>query len=241
LRINERFSIAGAAGILGLFVVLGLFGVVSLLGADPRTPLEGLGSEEEVVSPEGFDGPFQSGARALGESAAPSETPQESPAENESPEETAVPTPTPAAVLAAIAAREARPAATGGHAQPTPAAPAGNPTPATPPPTANPTPAPTAPPETPTPQPDVCSTGGTPSIRETGKHVRLEYATVLSLLGEVLLVDVSGTVTGLVTTPSTVVTGNLGAATLVQAEGHREGDGSVTAEVITVLCPDSAR
>jgi hypothetical protein len=71
--------------------------------------------------------------------------------------------------------------------------------------------------------------------------VRLENGTVLSLLGDVLFVDVSGTVTGLILTPSTVVTGNLGAATLVSAEGHREGDGSVTAEVVTVLCPDSAR
>jgi hypothetical protein len=88
----------------------------------------------------------------------------------------------------------------------------------------------------------VCSAGnGTPVIRENGKHVRLEYASVLSLEGDVLLVDVAGTVTVLHLTPLTVVAGNLSAATLVRAEGHREGDGSVTAELVEVLCPDWAR
>jgi len=71
--------------------------------------------------------------------------------------------------------------------------------------------------------------------------VRLEYASVLSYEGDVLLVDVGGTVAVLRITSLTVVTGNASAATLVRAEGHREGDGSVTADLVEVLCPDSAR
>src|SRR5206468_3836487 len=111
--------------------------------------------------------------------------------------------------------------------------------PATPHATPNPTAAPTELP-TPAPQPDVCSSGGTPVIRENGKHVRLEYATVLSLEGDVLLVEVGRTVTVLRLTALTVVTGNLSAATLVRAEGHREVDGRVTADLAEVLRPDSA-
>ena len=64
---------------------------------------------------------------------------------------------------------------------------------------------------------------------------------MLSYEGEVLLVDAGGTVAVILITSSTVVTGNLSAATLVRAEGHREGDGSVTADLVEVLCPDSAR
>jgi len=71
--------------------------------------------------------------------------------------------------------------------------------------------------------------------------VRLEFASVIALQGDILLVDVAGTVTALRITALTSVTGDLGRATLVRAEGHREGDRSVTAEVIEVLCPDSAR
>ena len=57
LRFNDRFSIAGAAGVLGLVIVVGLFGLLSVLGADPSRPLNRLGSEgEEVVAKEGSDG-----------------------------------------------------------------------------------------------------------------------------------------------------------------------------------------
>lgn len=238
---NDRFSIAGAAGLLGLLVVVGLFGFLSLLGAEPRGPLNSLGSEEEVATQEGSEHKTTAGQSESGPGSATSE---ESPA-SESPGETARSTRTPAAaVLAALALGEARQTPVPGQPQPTPATtPTAVPTPQPEPNgTPNPTPAPSAPPDTPTPQPDVCSAGnGTPVIRENGKHVRLEYASVLSLEGDVLLVDVAGTVTVLHLTPLTVVAGNLSAATLVRAEGHREGDGSVTAELVEVLCPDWAR
>ena len=64
---------------------------------------------------------------------------------------------------------------------------------------------------------------------------------MLSYEGEVLLVDAGGTVAVILITSSTVVTGNLSAATLVRAEGHREGSGGVTADLVEVLCPDWAR
>ena len=246
MRFNDRFSIAGAAGVLGLVIVVGLFGLLSVLSADPSRPLNRLGSEgEEVVAKEGSDGQPRSATAGQGESESGPATAEESPAASESPGQIArQPTRTPAAaVLAAIAPGEARPTPAAGQPQTTPVQ---TPTavstpPATPPVTPNPTPEPTAPPPTPTPQPDVCSSGGTPVIRENGKHVRLEYASVLSLEGDVLLVDVAGTVTVLRITPLTVVVGNLSAATLVRAEGHREADTSVTAELVEVLCPDSAR
>lgn len=245
MRFNDRFSIAGAAGVLGLVIVVGLFGLLSVLGADPSRPLNRLGSEgEEVVAREGSDGQPRSATAGQGESESRPATAEESRAANESPGQIAPqPTRTPAvAVLAAIAPGEGRPTPAPGQPQATPVqTPTAVPTaPATPQATPNPTAAPTELP-TPTPQPDVCSSGGTPVIRENGKHVRLEYATVLSLEGDVLLVEVGGTVTVLRLTALTVVTGNLSAATLVRAEGHREVDGSVTADLVEVLCPDSAR
>ena len=238
---NDRFSIAGAAGLLGLLVVVGLFGFLSVLGANPSRPLNSLRSEEEVASGESPDEHLRSATASRSESEPGPATSEEPSAAGESPDETAPqPTRTPAvAVLAAIAAGEARPTAAPGQAQTTPVkTPTAEPTaPATP----NPTPEPTAPPATATPPPDVCSIGGTPAIRENGRHVRLEFGSVLSFAEGVLLVDVAGTVTVLRITPLTVVVGNLSAATLVRAEGHREGDTSVTAELVEVLCPDSAR
>ncbi len=242
---NDRFSIAGAAGLLGLLVVVGLFGFLSVLGANPSKPLNSLRSEEEVASGESPDEHLRSATASGSESEPGLATPEEPSAAGESPHEIAPqPTRTPAAaVLAALAPGEARPTPAPGQPQPAPATtPTAVPTPQPAPNgTPNPTPAPSAPPATPTPQPEACSIGGTPSIRETGKHVRLEFASVLSLEGDVLLVDVAGTVTVLHVTPLTVVAGNLSAATLVRAEGHREGDGSLTAELVEVLCPDSAR
>ena len=71
--------------------------------------------------------------------------------------------------------------------------------------------------------------------------MRIEYGSVLSLEEDVLVVDAGGTLTVVRITSLTVVAGDLSAATLVRAEGHREGDGSVTAALVEVLCPDSAR
>ena len=246
LRINERYSIAGAAGILGLVLVLGLFGCLSLLGANPSKRLSGLGSEEAVVAQEGSDGHTRNNS-AGSESAPAPATSEESLTESDPSGERGEPTITPgSAVLAAVAAPgEPRPTApTPRQQQPAPTKPAtAAPTPqATLQPTPEPTLAVTPPPATPTPAPDGCSAGnGTPVIRENGRHVRLEYASVLSYEGDVLLVDVGGTVAVLRITSLTVVTGNASAATLVRAEGHREGDGSVTADLVEVLCPDSAR
>jgi hypothetical protein len=237
---NDRFSIAGAAGILGLTVVLGIYGFLSLLGAEPSGPFDSLGSEENVATQEGSEHKTTAGQS---ESGPGSVTSEESPA-SQSPGETVRPTRTPAAaVLAALAPGEARPTPAPGQSHVPPATtPTAVPTPQPAPNvTPDPTPAPSDTPATPTPQPEVCSIGGTPSIRETGKHVRLEFASVLSLDGDVLSVDVAGTVTVLHLTPLTVVTGNLSAATLVRAEGHREVDGTVTADLVDVLCPDSAR
>ena len=241
LGVNERFSVAGAAGVLGLVFVLGLFGFLSLLGANPSKPFNSLRSEEEVVARQG------SGERPRG---APSQgdpgpaAPEQSPAAGETPAEATPPNPTSAAaVLAAIAPGETRATPAPGLPQPAPVkSPTAVPTPQVPPDVIpSPTPEPTAPPITPTPQPEVCSTGGTPAIRESGHHVRLEYASVISIGGDVLLLDVGGTVTVLHLTALTTVTGNLSAATLVRAEGRRESDGSVTAELVEVLCPDWAR
>jgi hypothetical protein len=247
LRINERFSIAGAAGVLGLVFVLGLFGFLSLLGANPSKPLDSLRSEEEVVAEEGSDGRLRNAPAGQSENQPGAVTPEESAAADE-PQGDASPASTtpPAAVLAAVAAaRDSRPTPTPAPGQPqaTPVKVAtATPTPqATLDPTPNPTPAPTAPPVTPAPEPGACSATGAPSIRETGHHVRLEYASVITFQGDILLVDVAGTVTALRITSLTLVTGDLARATLVRAEGHRESDRSVTAELVTVLCPDSAR
>ena len=247
MRINERYSIAGAAGILGLVLVLGLFGFLSLLDANPSKRLSGLGSEEAVVAQEGSDGHIRNNSAGRSESETDPATSEESLTESDPSGEPGEPTITPgSAVLAAVAAPgEPRPTApTPRQQQPAPTkAPPAAPTPqATPQPTPEPTLAVTPPPATPTPAPDGCSAGnGTPVIRENGRHVRLEYASVLSYDGDVLLVDVGGTVAVLRITSSTAVTGNVSAATLVRAEGHREGDGSVTADLVEVLCPDSAR
>ena len=247
LRINERYSIAGAAGILGLVLAMGLFGFLSLLGANPSKSLNSLGSEEAVVAQEGSDGHIRNNSAGRSESETDPATSEESLTESDPSGEPGEPTITPgSAVLAAVAAPgEPRPTApTPRQQQPAPTkAPPAAPTPqATPQPTPEPTLAVTPPPATPTPAPDGCSAGnGTPVIRENGRHVRLEYASVLSYDGDVLLVDVGGTVAVLRITSSTAVTGNVSAATLVRAEGHREGDGSVTADLVEVLCPDSAR
>ena len=232
----------GAAGVLGLVFVLGLFGFLSLLGTNPSKPLNSLGSEEEVVAREQSDEHLRSATASQSEGEPGPAAAEESPAASDPPGEAPAPTPTPGAAALAAVAAPGEPRAAAPQRQPPATAPAAVPTiAATPHPTLEATPEPTAPPPTPTPQPDACSIGGTPAIRQNGHHVRIEYATVLSMGGDVLLVDAGGTVALLRLTASTAVTGNLGAATVVRAEGHREGDGSVTAEVIEVLCPDSAR
>jgi hypothetical protein len=71
--------------------------------------------------------------------------------------------------------------------------------------------------------------------------VRIEYGTVVAFFEGVLILDVGGTSAVLSVTISTEILGNLDAATLVRAEGIRASDGSVSAELVEVLCPDSAR
>jgi len=228
----ERFAIGGAVVVLGWTAVLGIFGFLSLLGAEPDAPLDGLRSEEEVLTP-GSDTPIRTEVRAPGErgpgSVGPGEVSPTSPSPGLSPQPTATP-------LAAVLAVVKPPKGT-----PTPAPRGGAPaTPPTPQPlpiaTLAPTPGPT-----PTPQPEPCSAGGgTPVLRQNGKHVRIEYGTVVSL-GGVLVVEVAGTIEVLQVTGSTEVLGNLSAATLVHAEGRRASDGTVIAERLEVLCPDRAR
>jgi hypothetical protein len=57
----------------------------------------------------------------------------------------------------------------------------------------------------------------------------------------VLVVDVGGTTEALVLTAFTQIVGNLGAATIVHADGRRADFGGIVAERVEVVCPDSAR
>ena len=71
--------------------------------------------------------------------------------------------------------------------------------------------------------------------------MRIEYGTVISFADGIFVLDVAGTIETLHLTPFTEVLGDLGAATLVHADGHRADYGSVIAERVEVVCPDSAR
>jgi len=228
--------------VLGLVFVLGLFGFLSLLGANPGRPLNSLGSEEEVVAQEDSDGHIRNNSAGRSESEPGLATAEESPTESDPSGEPGEPTITPgSAVLAAVAA-PGEPRPTSPAPAPTKAATAA-PTPrATPQPTPEPTLAVTPPPATPTPAPNGCSAGiGTPVIRENRRHVRIEYGTVISFADGIFVLDVAGTIETLHLTPFTEVLGDLGAATLVHADGHRADYGSVIAERVEVVCPDSAR
>jgi hypothetical protein len=239
----DRFAIAGTAGVLGLVGVLGIFGFLSLLGAEPNQPLEGLRSVEEVLTP-GFDSPFRARLTGSDESGPGPAGQGEAAVGSPSPGPSAQPTETPfgTAVLSVVEPP--------GEGQETPGpggATAGPPTrgstavptaPATPVVTPVPTPVPTPPL---TPQPEPCSLGGgTPLVEQNGKHVRIEYGSVVSFQVGVLVVDAAGTSAVLRIGGLTEVVGDLGAATLVQAEGRRLSDGTVDAERVEVLCPDGA-
>lgn len=237
LSFIERFAIGGAAAVVGLMAVLGIFGFLSLLGAEPDEPLDDLRSVEEMLTP-GSDTPIRTkatpGERGPG-FVVPGEEAPASPSPALSPQPTATPL---VAVLAVVKPGERTPTPAPRGGAPAPAgAPTTAPTPrATPIATPAPTPGPT-----PAPQPDACSAGGTPVLRQTGKHVRIEYGSVASFQGGVLVVNVAGAIEALQVTASTEVLGNLSAATLVHAQGRRAGDGTVTAERVEVLCPDWAR
>jgi hypothetical protein len=81
---------------------------------------------------------------------------------------------------------------------------------------------------------------GTPVLRLNGKHVRIEYGSVVSL-GAFLVVEVGGTIEVFQLTELTEVLGTLSAATLVHAWGRRADDGTVIADHVEVLCPDWAQ
>jgi len=165
------------------------------------------------------------------------------------------PTPTPSAspgptasmspqALAAVR-DDARPSAGGGAgpAAPTPtpapvviAPPAPDTAPASTPPPA--TPAPQTP--TPTPTAATCAAGGPPQISETGNQVSFMYGDVVSFQAgqpDVLVVDVAGTVLQLEITSGTDVRGDLASATIVNGQGRRANDGTITAQLAEVVCP----
>ena len=56
-----------------------------------------------------------------------------------------------------------------------------------------------------------------------------------------MVVDVAGTVLALAITDGTEVQGELDAATVVNGQGRRARDGSITAQQVEVVCPESAR
>ena len=128
-------------------------------------------------------------------------------------------------------------------ATPTPAAvavPTPAPAPNTPP-ASTPWPATPAPqPPTPTPTAATCAAGGPPQISETGNQVSLMYGDVVSFQAgqpDVLVLDVAGTVLQLEITSGTDVRGDLASATIVNGQGRRASDGTITAQLVEVVCP----
>jgi len=126
---------------------------------------------------------------------------------------------------------------------PTPAAvavPTPAPAPNTPP-ASTPWPATPAPqPPTPTPTAATCAAGGPPQISETGNKVSFMYGDVVSFQAgqpDVLVVDVAGTVLQLEITSGTDVRGDLASATIVNGQGRRANDGTITAQLLEVVCP----
>ena len=126
---------------------------------------------------------------------------------------------------------------------PTPAAvavPTPAPAPNTPP-ASTPWPATPAPqPPTPTPTAATCAAGGPPQISETGNQVSIMYGDVVSFQAgqpDVLMVDVAGTALQLEITSGTDVRGDLASAIIVNGQGRRASDGTITAQLVEVVCP----
>ena len=108
-------------------------------------------------------------------------------------------------------------------------APATTPSPATPAPQ---TPAPT-------PSPAQCSAGGAPQLTENGNQVSFTDGAVVSFDAGppgVLVADVAGTALQLAITSATVVQGDLDSATIVSGQGRRLKDGTITAQLVEVVC-----
>ena len=154
--------------------------------------------------------------------------------------------PTPPQALSAVR-DDARPSAGSGAG---PVAPTPTPAPvviAPPTPAPDTAPASTPPPATPAPQPPAptptaatCAAGGPPQISETGNQVSFMYGDVVSFQAgqpDVLVVDVAGTVLQLEITSGTDVRGDLASATIVNGQGRRANDGTITAQLVEVVCP----
>ena len=54
---------------------------------------------------------------------------------------------------------------------------------------------------------------------------------------DVLVLDVAGTVLQLEITSGTDVRGDLASATIVNGQGRRASDGTITAQLVEVVCP----
>jgi len=152
------------------------------------------------------------------------------------------PSSSPSEALAA-ALGDARPE---GSAAPAVATPTPAPIVATPAEPPNTPPAPTPPPATAAPQPatpapsPTCSAAGPPLLTDTGNQVDFSNGNVVSFQAgqpDFLVVHVAGTVLRLEITNATDVQGDVDSATVVNGQGRRARDGTITAQLVEVVCP----
>jgi curved DNA-binding protein CbpA len=237
----RQLSLGWLVFVGGLVVALvGTAAMVTQLVSDSGSDRESSNELKELIGLDGPSGTFHAeaaepGASHPAQAGAPlTPTPTASPGPDGS---------TTPQALSAIR-DDTRPGANGAvpaAATPTPAAIA-VPTPAPPPgtsPASTPPPATPAPPPSPAPTP-ACSAAGAPQINENGNQVSFTSGDVVSFDAsqpDLLVVDIAGTVLQIEITAATDVQGDLDSATIVNGDGRRTRDGTITAQLVEVVCP----